>query len=285
MAPPEPRPRSWPTRWPAPTSSSPPTAPRYATSMPSPSGRWSRLVLDEAQAIKNPASETAQQLRRIPAETRLALTGTPIENGVGDLWAILDFANPGLVGTRPAFVAQMAGEGEAALRALNGILVFRRTKSEPVVAAELPDRIDELDHCTMTAEQIGLYQAVLDDLVAGTSEPSGQPRQGAILAAITALKQICNHPGRLPGRRPAARRALGQAGPARRDRRVRLRRRRTHPGLHPLRLVGSAAGRAPHRDDRRRHLLLRRQPQSSHPRPPRRPSSSTGKVPAPSCCR
>ena len=155
---------------------------------------WDRVVLDEAQAIKNPANETAQQLRRIPARIRLALTGTPIENGLGDLWAILDFTNPGLVGDRATFVAQMSGEGEAALRALNGILVFRRTKSEPVVAAELPDRIDELDHCTMTAEQIGLYQAVLDGLVAESSEVGGEPKKGAVLAAITALKQICNHP-------------------------------------------------------------------------------------------
>jgi superfamily II DNA or RNA helicase len=155
---------------------------------------WDRLVLDEAQAIKNPASETAQQLRRIPAKTRLALTGTPIENGLGDLWAILDFTNPGLVGSRPTFMAQLSGEGEAALRALNGILVFRRTKSEPVVAEELPDRIDELDRCTMTSEQIGLYQAVLDGLMAGSTEPGTAPKQGAILAAITALKQICNHP-------------------------------------------------------------------------------------------
>jgi hypothetical protein len=155
---------------------------------------WDRVVLDEAQAIKNPANETAQQLRRIPARTRLALTGTPIENGLGDLWAILDFVNPGLVGARPAFVAQLSGEGEAALRALNGLLVFRRTKSEPVVAAELPDRIDELDHCSMSSEQIGLYQAVLDRLVTGAADDTGEPRQGAILAAITALKQICNHP-------------------------------------------------------------------------------------------
>ena len=97
-------------------------------------------------------------------------------------------------GPRPAFVAQLAGEGESALRALNGILVFRRTKSEPAVAAELPDRIDELDHCTMTAEQIGLYQAVLDGLITNGTEEGGEPRKGAILAAITALKQICNHP-------------------------------------------------------------------------------------------
>lgn len=163
---------------------------------------WDRLVLDEAQAIKNPANETAQQLRRIPARVRVALTGTPIENGLGDLWAILDFTNPGLLGSRTAFISQLSANrdgsrqnGESALRALNGILVFRRTKSEPEVAAELPERIDQLDHCTMTPEQIGLYQAVLDGLVAEQEDNVGQePRKGAILAAITALKQICNHP-------------------------------------------------------------------------------------------
>jgi superfamily II DNA or RNA helicase len=156
---------------------------------------WGRVVLDEAQAIKNPTSETAQQLRRLPAGMRLALTGTPIENGLGDLWAILDFTNPGLVGPRAAFITNLSGDGEAALKALNGILVFRRTKSEPEVAAELPDKIDELDHCSMTAEQIGLYQAVLDSLIVQTSsEVPGERKQGAILAAITALKQICNHP-------------------------------------------------------------------------------------------
>jgi SNF2 family DNA or RNA helicase len=155
---------------------------------------WHRLVLDEAQAIKNPSNETSQLLRRIPARSRLTLTGTPIENGLGDLWSILDFCNPGLVGERARFMAQLTGDGEAALRALNGILVFRRTKSEPEVAAELPDRIDELDHCTMTAEQIGLYQAVLDSLVASSADPEREPQKGAVLAAITALKQICNHP-------------------------------------------------------------------------------------------
>ncbi|MEO6121796.1 MAG: SNF2-related protein [Acidimicrobiales bacterium] len=171
---------------------------------------WARVVLDEAQAIKNVSSDVAQLLRRIEAPSRLALTGTPVENGIGDLWAILDFANPGLLGTRSSFVSQLAAQGhdgrqrgEHALRALNGILVFRRTKAEPEVAAELPDKIDELDHCTMTEEQVGLYQAVLDNLVASDTEH----RRGDVLAAITALKQICNHPaayrddGRpLPGR-------------------------------------------------------------------------------------
>ena len=198
---------------------------------------WSTVVLDEAQAIKNPASETAQQLRRLDARCRVTLTGTPIENGLGDLWAIMDFCNPGLLGARNRFIAEMskvsnkpeappdgaagsngsessngsqaaeasqaasrpkaAAAGEGALAALNGILVFRRTKAEPAIAAELPDRIDELDHCTMTAEQIGLYQAVLDELVARTEVEgveAGPERKGAVLAAITALKQICNHP-------------------------------------------------------------------------------------------
>ncbi len=191
---------------------------------------WSTVVLDEAQAIKNPASETAQQLRRLDAQCRVTLTGTPIENGLGDLWAIMDFCNPGLLGARNRFIAEMskgsklpepdaagtagsngsevsngsqpaaagktAAAGEGALAALNGILVFRRTKAEPAIAAELPDRIDELDHCTMTAEQVGLYQAVLDELVARTETTAegGPERKGAVLAAITALKQICNHP-------------------------------------------------------------------------------------------
>ncbi|MBS1848087.1 MAG: DEAD/DEAH box helicase [Actinobacteria bacterium] len=169
---------------------------------------WDRIVLDEAQAIKNPASETAQQLRRLHSRTRLALTGTPIENGLGDLWSILDFTNPGLVGPRSTFISQLSHSSESrsngaerALRALNGILVFRRTKSEPAVAAELPERIDQLDHCSMTPEQIGLYQAVLDAVVArseGSADERAQ-RQGHILAAITALKQICDHPAAYTG--------------------------------------------------------------------------------------
>jgi superfamily II DNA or RNA helicase len=163
---------------------------------------WDRMVLDEAQAIKNATNFTTQELRRINARSKLALTGTPIENGLGDLWAILDFTNPGLVGPRASFITQLSEssgthgrkQGEDALRALNGILVFRRTKDEPDIAAELPDRIDELDHCAMTPEQIGLYQAVIDSLVKGQASEDTEARKGQVLAAITALKQICNHP-------------------------------------------------------------------------------------------
>ncbi|MGH9022951.1 MAG: DEAD/DEAH box helicase, partial [Acidimicrobiia bacterium] len=162
---------------------------------------WRWLVVDEAQTIKNAASFTARELRRISARSRLALTGTPVENGLGDLWAILDFVNPGLVGTRPAFVAALSATGagvraasEQALRALNGLLVFRRTKAEPEIASELPDKIDILDHCSMTSEQVGLYQAVLDRLLAEGLDDEPASRKGNVLAAITALKQICDHP-------------------------------------------------------------------------------------------
>ena len=157
--------------------------------------RWHRVVLDEAQAIKNPASNVARALRDLPSNFRLAMTGTPVENSLGDLWAILDFVNPDLVGERADFVSELshAGSGEAALRVLNGILVFRRTKAEPEIAAELPERIDEVDHCTMSPEQIGLYQAVLDELVKDTG-PGAPDNKGRVLTAITKLKQICNHP-------------------------------------------------------------------------------------------
>ncbi len=167
--------------------------------------RWHRVVLDEAQAIKNPASNVARALRDLPSSFRLAMTGTPVENSLGDLWSILDFVNPDLVGDRADFVSELshAGSGEGALRMLNGILVFRRTKAEPEIAAELPERIDETDRCTMTAEQIGLYQAVLDELVNHTgSDAAGD--KGRVLSAITKLKQICNHPGCVHGRRRTA---------------------------------------------------------------------------------
>ena len=114
----------------------------------------------------------------------------------------------------------------------------------------------------MTPEQIGLYQAVLDDLVANVADTDvlAEAKKGAILAAITALKQICNHPVRVSRRRAAARRSIRQARPTRGDRRVGLRRRRAHPHLHPLRHVGPAPCRPPHRGHRHADRLLRRQP-------------------------
>ena len=179
---------------------------------------WRRVVVDEAQVIKNHQSETAQELRRLSAHSRIALTGTPVENGLGDLWAILDFTNPGLVGPRNAFIEHLSRVSESAapsptpdvvepaptggsrrseesaLRALNGLLIFRRTKTEPEIAAELPDKVDKLDHCSMTAEQVGLYQAIVNRLLEGGLDGDPNQRKGAVLAAITALKQVCDHP-------------------------------------------------------------------------------------------
>ena len=159
---------------------------------------WSRIVADEAQAIKNPASEAARAMMTIPAKRKLALTGTPVENGLGDLWAILNFVNPGLLGPKGTFEAQLARArkdqaAEEALRKLNGVLVFRRTKMEPEIAAELPDKIDQLDACGLTSEQVGLYQAVVDGLLAVDLGAGGEANT-KVLAAITALKQICDHP-------------------------------------------------------------------------------------------
>ncbi len=200
---------------------------------------WSKIVIDEAQAIKNPTADVSQQLRRLRAHSRIALTGTPIENGLGDLWSILDWANPGLVGDRASFVANLTpdeaatgtsatpkGAGEDALKALNGVLVYRRTKAEPEIAAELPDRIDELDHCMMTSEQIGLYQAVLDTLVAETSDAEhGSPAaQGRCSRCDHRPETDLQPSGQLSSRRPPTRGPLRQAQPAHRDHRVGVRR-------------------------------------------------------------
>ena len=159
-------------------------------------------------------------------------------------------------------------------------------RAEPEVAAELPDRIDELDHCTMTPEQIGLYQAVLDELVADTGRaPAREPQAGRDPRRHHRAQADLQPPGRLPGRRPAARRPLRQAGPARGDRRVGVRRRRADPRLHPLRRVGPAAGRPPHRGHRRARSPATTAASPAAPATAWSPSSRTARARARSCCR
>jgi hypothetical protein len=227
---------------------------------------WRRTIVDEAQAIKNHQSDTARALRRLPQRSRLAMTGTPVENGLGDLWSILDFANPGLVGPRTGFVEHLShteerGDAgrpeEAALRALNGLLVFRRTKMEPEIAAELPDKVDKLDHCAMTAEQVGLYQAVGDPggLFRGRLRRCGRPRPGAGCQRPEGPGSGRHHrpqadlrpPRCLPrrGRGHRAHRALRQIGPPGGDRGRRLRLGGEGADLHPLRPLGRTAGHLP----------------------------------------
>ncbi len=161
---------------------------------------WDLVVADEAQQVKNAASAGARELRRLPARARIALTGTPVENRLLDLWAILDWATPGLLGSRQAFVAWTAaidhGDEEAATR-LRGLVqpfMLRRRKSDPGVAPELPPRIETDHRVALTPEQVGLYEAVIQETEAAIRGSEGIQRRGLVLKLMTLLKQVCNHP-------------------------------------------------------------------------------------------
>ncbi|MFK0121652.1 SNF2-related protein [Streptomyces sp. NPDC090994] len=163
---------------------------------------WSMVVADEAQHVKNPYSATARQLRTIGARARVALTGTPVENNLSELWAILDWTTPGLLGPLGAFRARYAqavedGRDPAAAQRLSrlvGPFLLRRRKSDPGIAPELPPKT-ETDHAVpLTAEQTGLYEAVVRQTLAGIADADGMERRGMIVKLLTGLKQICNHP-------------------------------------------------------------------------------------------
>ncbi|MFN3602196.1 MAG: DEAD/DEAH box helicase [Dietzia sp.] len=168
---------------------------------------WRRLVADEAQTVKNPATAVSRAIRSIPAQHRIALTGTPVENRLDELRAVLDFANPGLLGSASTFRARFAvpiesHRDEAAatrLRALAAPFVLRRLKSDPLVAADLPDKLHIRVDSPLTREQATLYQAVVEDMMEQVKESEGAARKGAILSGLTALKQVCNHPAHYLG--------------------------------------------------------------------------------------
>ena len=163
---------------------------------------WDRVVLDEAQHVKNSAGGAARALRRLPVRHRIALTGTPVENRLADLWSILDFVNPGLLGPAATFhsryavaIERYADEGAAnRLRAATRPFLLRRTKADPGIASSLPAKRDLAHFCTLTVEQSTLYRAVLDDLLQRLEDVNEITRKGLILAAMTRLKQVCNHP-------------------------------------------------------------------------------------------
>ncbi|MGF1429282.1 SNF2-related protein [Kitasatospora sp. LaBMicrA B282] len=166
---------------------------------------WHRVIADEAQQLKNSATAQSRALRSIPADHRIALTGTPVENRLTDLHAILDFANPGLLGSAAAFkeryaipVEQHANpERMAELRRRTSPFILRRRKEDPAVALALPAKQEMTVWCTLTAEQAGLYQAVVADLLHRLRGIKGVQRRGAVLGAIGRLKQVCNHPAQL----------------------------------------------------------------------------------------
>ena len=171
---------------------------------------WRGVVLDEAQNVKNAETKQARAARALRADYRLALTGTPVENNVGDLWALLEFLNPGLLGTqaefRRAFFApiQISRDQEAAarLRRLTAPFILRRLKTDPAIVSDLPAKHEMKVYCTLTREQASLYGAVVTDLqrrLQDVDAEGGIARRGLILGALSKLKQVCNHPAHFLG--------------------------------------------------------------------------------------
>ncbi|MEU0672259.1 DEAD/DEAH box helicase [Streptomyces sp. NPDC006172] len=163
---------------------------------------WGLVVADEAQHVKNPYSETARALRAVGARARVALTGTPVENNLSELWAILDWTTPGLLGRLGAFRARYAraveGGGDPAAAARLARLVspflLRRRKSDPGIAPELPPKTETDRPVPLTREQTVLYEAVVRETLAAIAEADDMARRGLVMKLLTALKQICNHP-------------------------------------------------------------------------------------------
>ncbi|MFF1745622.1 DEAD/DEAH box helicase [Streptomyces mirabilis] len=163
---------------------------------------WSLLAADEAQHVKNPYAITARELRALPALARVALTGTPVENNLSELWALLDWTTPGLLGPLSTFRDRHArpvetGEDPEAAERLSRLVrpfLLRRRKSDPGIAPELPAKTETDRIVSLTAEQTSLYEAVVRETMAKIEESEGIARRGLVLKLLTALKQICNHP-------------------------------------------------------------------------------------------
>ncbi len=177
---------------------------------------WARVVCDEAQNIKNHATKQARAVRGLPAAARIALTGTPVENRLSDLWSIMEFTNPGLLGPAEKFRERYAipierhGSPEAArvLVRLTQPFVLRRLKTDKTIISDLPDKQEMKVFCNLTPEQASLYQATVTDMLSRIEDAADDiSRRGLVLATMAKLKQVCNHPAhllgdgsRLPGR-------------------------------------------------------------------------------------
>ena len=177
---------------------------------------WSGIVLDEAQHVKNAETKVARAARSLRGEYRIALTGTPVENHVGDLRSIMEFLNPGLLGSAEQFRVrfylpiQGRGDRQAAeqLRRITGPFVLRRLKTDPTIISDLPEKQEMSVYCPLTKEQASLYMAVVQDAEGELEDAEeGIARRGLILATLTRLKQVCNHPAQfladgsaIPGR-------------------------------------------------------------------------------------
>lgn len=163
---------------------------------------WSTVVLDEAQYIKNYRTKQAQSVMRLSAPHRIAMTGTPVENRLSELWSIFQFLNPGYLGTASSFRQRYTGmgtseENSTSLRELHRLVspfMLRRLKSDPDIRKDLPEKLELKSYCSLTPEQTILYQRVVDDLMGGLDGRNGIARKGIVLSSLTKLKQICDHP-------------------------------------------------------------------------------------------
>ena len=162
---------------------------------------WAGIILDEAQNIKNPDTHQSRAARSLHADWRLALTGTPVENHVGDMWSLMEFLMPGLMPNKTKFSREIlrpvqSGEKKAMdrVRHMTQPFILRRLKTDKTIISDLPDKIETKEFCPLTREQASLYSAVTASLEEQIAESTGIQRRGLVLAAITALKQICDHP-------------------------------------------------------------------------------------------
>lgn len=167
---------------------------------------WDMEILDEAQAIKNPATRQTRAVKAIPARCRLAMTGTPIENNLTNLWSLFDFLNPGLLGSRlhfNGFMRKLAEKdgGYEPLKRMIAPFLLRRLKTDKSIINDLPEKTEIVEYVPLSARQIALYRKELDTLSRAlkTSDPGGIERKGLVLSAISKLKQICNHPDEFLG--------------------------------------------------------------------------------------
>ncbi len=164
---------------------------------------WRLAVADEAQALKNPSAKQTQQVKKLTAQSRIALTGTPVENRLSDLWSLFDFTHPGLLGTGKVFsdftkrLAETQHFGP--LRALVQPYILRRLKSDKRVISDLPDKTEVQAWCHLSPAQAALYQSSVKDLAKALEESDGIARRGIVLAYLMRFKQICNHPSQWLG--------------------------------------------------------------------------------------
>lgn len=180
--------------------------------------RWHRVILDEAQAIKNSLSRGARAARSLTADHRVALTGTPVENRLSEMWSVMEFLNAGLLGSQEQFRTRFAipieryGMTEVAerLQTVTRPYILRRLKTDTTIIDDLPEKIESKQYCTLTTEQASLYQVVVDDMLARIDRSEGIERRGHVLAAMTKLKQVCNHPAQLLHDRSAIGRRSGK---------------------------------------------------------------------------